>query len=152
MAKLANTTINGTLKVTGATVLLTPLPIASGGTGATTATGAISNLGIADYIVESDTSGIWTYEKWASGKAVCWGTYTGDITPYADYNYLIPALTYPFTFIDSPIDNVSVKAGNGNGYETRSYGYTDHFECVITSNLNTTINITARIYVIGKWK
>lgn len=27
-----------------------------------------------DYIVEHGTSGKWTYEKWASGKAVCWCT------------------------------------------------------------------------------
>jgi hypothetical protein len=26
-----------------------------------------------DYIVEQGTSGDWTWEKWASGKAVCWG-------------------------------------------------------------------------------
>ena len=32
---------------------------------------------IADYIVEQGTSGIWTYEKWNSGKAVCWGTIRG---------------------------------------------------------------------------
>ena len=27
---------------------------------------------IADYIIEQGTDGVWTYEKWASGKAVCW--------------------------------------------------------------------------------
>lgn len=31
----------------------------------------------ADYIVEQGTSGIWTYEKWNSGKAVCRGTIQG---------------------------------------------------------------------------
>lgn len=30
----------------------------------------------ADYIVETGTDGIWTYEKWNSGKAVAWGKYT----------------------------------------------------------------------------
>lgn len=29
---------------------------------------------IADYIVETGTSGIWTYRKWNSGIAECWGT------------------------------------------------------------------------------
>ena len=28
---------------------------------------------ISDFVIEQGTSGIWTYEKWASGKAVCWG-------------------------------------------------------------------------------
>lgn len=33
----------------------------------------IGGNALADYIIEQGTSGIWTYEKWASGKAVCWG-------------------------------------------------------------------------------
>ena len=28
-----------------------------------------------DYVVEQGTSGIWTYRKWNSGKAECWGIY-----------------------------------------------------------------------------
>lgn len=28
---------------------------------------------VGDYIVSRGTSGIWTYEKWNSGKAICWG-------------------------------------------------------------------------------
>ena len=37
---------------------------------------------IADYVIETGTSGIWTYRKWNSGIAECWGTYTktGPIT------------------------------------------------------------------------
>lgn len=35
------------------------------------------DLPVADYIVEQGTSGIWTYEKWNSGKAVCRGTIQG---------------------------------------------------------------------------
>ena len=34
---------------------------------------ADSDLRPADYITERGTSGIWTYEKWNSGKAICWG-------------------------------------------------------------------------------
>lgn len=29
---------------------------------------------VADFIVEQGTSGIWTYRKWNSGIAECWGT------------------------------------------------------------------------------
>lgn len=36
-------------------------------------TAACEWLGIADFIVEQGTDGIWTYEKWSSGKAVCYG-------------------------------------------------------------------------------
>lgn len=36
-----------------------------------------------DYIVEQGTSGIWTYRKWASGIAECWGTQTKNISSFA---------------------------------------------------------------------
>lgn len=52
------------------------LPITRGGTGATTAAGIRTNLGITDYIVAQGTSGIWTYRKWNSGIAECWGNST----------------------------------------------------------------------------
>ena len=52
------------------------LPIANGGTGATTAAGIVSNLGISDYVVAQGTNGIWTYRKWNSGIAECWGNTT----------------------------------------------------------------------------
>ena len=39
----------------------------------------INSGGSADYIVEEGTSGIWTYRKWASGIAECWGAkYNGS--------------------------------------------------------------------------
>lgn len=34
---------------------------------------------IADYVVDQGTSGIWTYRKWNSGLAECWGTYSASI-------------------------------------------------------------------------
>ena len=41
-------------------------------------------LGV-DWIVEQGTSGIWTYEKWNSGKAVCWGTIQGATGPFTSH-------------------------------------------------------------------
>jgi hypothetical protein len=37
---------------------------------------------VADRVIEEGTSGIWSYRKWYSGKAECWGRkeYTVDIT------------------------------------------------------------------------
>lgn len=34
---------------------------------------------MADFVVEQGTSGIWTYRKWNSGIAECWGRYSGSI-------------------------------------------------------------------------
>lgn len=44
-----------------------------GGTGATTPSKALENLGLLDYIVASGIDGDWNWEMWKSGKAVCWG-------------------------------------------------------------------------------
>ena len=38
----------------------------------------IKNSDVADYVVETGGEGIWDYEKWASGKVVCWGTHYYD--------------------------------------------------------------------------
>ena len=63
------------------------LPVSKGGTGATTISGILSALGISDYIQSSGTTaktGItWTWRKYASGVAMCWGTcdqITTDVT------------------------------------------------------------------------
>ena len=40
-----------------------------------------SDLSISDYVVEQGASDIWTYRKWASGIAECWGEVTlGEFT------------------------------------------------------------------------
>lgn len=73
---------------------------------------------IADYVVEQGTSGIWTYEKWASGKVKMTGkntiilTSSGWSTSGNAYYNIIPSIDFPFTlqtvtYFNWNIQNVS---------------------------------------------
>ncbi len=50
---------------------------------------------IGDYVVEEGTSGIWTYRKWSSGIAECWGTQsqTGSTHQWGSAFYITNELT-----------------------------------------------------------
>ena len=55
-----------------------------------------------DYIVDQGTSGIWTYRKWNSGIAECWGR-TAIVTPSSGV-YSTP---FPFTFVSITCNSVN---------------------------------------------
>ena len=64
----------------------------------------------ADYIVEQGTSGIWTYRKWNSGIAECWGSTTasGVINTawggiYEASGVIAARIDYPFEFTEVPV-------------------------------------------------
>lgn len=61
----------------------------------------------ADYIVEQGKSGIWTYRKWASGLAECWGRTEIRKKSELDSNYCQANVTFPFTFTAYPVCNCS---------------------------------------------
>lgn len=53
--------------------LLTEIqPIERGGTGATTSQDALENLGVADYVIETSSSGNWRWKKYADGTFEAW--------------------------------------------------------------------------------
>ena len=61
-----------------------------------------------DYIVEQGTSGIWTYRKWASGIAECWGR-EGIMTPFSKDNTMaIAVVDLPFAFVPGRVLSDSV--------------------------------------------
>lgn len=117
---------------------------------------------VIDYTVEQGTSGIWTYEKFASGKAVCWGAKNisnikitvnwgniyrstgGWAEPYPDK--LFVDLPKVFFEIDSPADDIMYHSrGNGQTTMTPMFGFWCPEQL---SNTSTTLYIHA----IGKWK
>lgn len=120
---------------------------------------------IADYVVETGTSGIWTYEKWESGKAECEATQTltlsgtGSLWKTPIYGYTnVPQLNYPITFISPPNEVVSAKDGvgafwvykqaGGNNSTTQASLYALIKVDTFTSGSNASLSYIVK----GKWK
>ena len=77
----------------------------------------VNSKTLADFVVEQGTSGIWTYRKWASGIAECWGT--SDIVTITSWNQwggmytasnAIPAYYYPVQFSAPPMLQITYRA------------------------------------------
>lgn len=137
------------------------LPIANGGTGATTAAGIHTNLGEADYVIAQGTSGIWTYRKWNSGMAECWGMYncgSGAITGSAGavYYRTIGQIEYPFIFADYPTVAFHTQSENGYVVGISMDSLVNRLDKTGIVYLilwgNATVNAWISIIVKGRWK
>ena len=123
---------------------------------------------VADYVVERGIDGMWTYEKWASGKAVCWGDYFEEDVEIKDiwqdgwYYHDFLSHSYPENlFLDStyPICQLGY---DGVG-QTTLCSKTPHLESAGATRLtpearlimitNDTIQrLRLTYYAIGRWK
>lgn len=85
----------------------------------------VSGSGVAvDLVIEEGTEGIWTYRKWSSGIAECWGqTYVPTTTYSANGGYKIVQETLPNgLFVTAP--EVVNASGRINGLIHTTMGYT----------------------------
>lgn len=123
-------------------------------------------LATADYVVEQGTSGIWTYRKWASGIAECWGVQTGltaKITTQWGSSGLYynsgdgKAADFPFAFAAKPAVTVNVENGSGvslivmtNG----SGGSTTKAPAVQLCRAGSASRVAYTLHwnVVGRWK
>lgn len=112
-----------------------------------------------DFVVEQGTSGVWTYRKWNSGLAECFGsqpvtnmavaTVWGAL--YCSARINLP--NFPFTFKAVPQVNLSWNAtytaliDGALGVTTTSSGYT-----FILRADSVTLSGSVAIQAIGKWK
>lgn len=118
-----------------------------------------------DYIVEQGTSGIWTYRKWNSGIAECWGTYGESIAIsktwgsmyYSDS--LTPRINYPLTFTSRPIENITFRGNSvagwlyceGGGYSLNTTTQTAQYGVCRPTSIGAA-TLTFDYYVVGRWK
>lgn len=117
------------------------------------------NTQMTDFVVDQGTSGIWSYRKWNSGFAECWGTYTASIAittaaaAYGGYRSAqITAPDFPFAFASAP--TITATSANGGG----------HWVNNITSSIinvkfylsigasSAAANRSISFHVNGKWK
>lgn len=123
------------------------------------------NEKLTDFIVEEDTIGNWTYRKWNSGIAECWGTFNLTL-PDATfvkweeggvYNCDIPINEhYPFTFTTNPIVDIQMYIDSFPGYfasptyDTQKVRYVKAF-ALTQRTLNPSVNAQVNISVKGTW-
>lgn len=111
-----------------------------------------------DYIVEQGTSGDWTYRKWNSGVAECWGIHTGTTNIATTWGsmYVCSAITILFPsglFTNSPIVSGSNAGGLAGIFIAATTVSKDSVNVQLArgpsaSNANYSVNIHA----YGTWK
>ena len=114
----------------------------------------------ADYVVEQGTNGIWTYRKWNSGIAECWGVDSRSramTTQYGSAYYAdIPNITFPSgLFVNAPTVTASRANTDGgcSGLVTVSVGADSSkvFGYAYSSmSLTTTVGIA--VHAKGRWQ
>lgn len=117
----------------------------------------------ADYIVSYGVDGMWTYRKWYSGIAECWGTLKvttaiqtaiEGIALYSDAK-AIKAKDYPITFKELPSETASLQSSSGivwlAGRGKNSKAKTGTYSLISIDKLNNTTYDIA-ITVRGYWR
>lgn len=121
---------------------------------------------VSDTVVMQGKSGIWTYVKWASGRAECRGTYTSVLSAPKSWGGLRSAvinssrIDYPFAFTERPNETVTCRCEysevfaytNGSGMGMNTASQTAIYSAAIGENFSLNDSCYLDIYVSGKWK
>lgn len=123
---------------------------------------ALNGVPQVDYIIEQKTTGIWTYRKWASGIAECWGLYSVDNWDISTaWGYIFESKEAIATqlpsglFVDVPVFNMNVQHSSAGilSLETVSNVNKD-MTCYIYPTRATpgVVSIVIAMRAVGKWK
>ena len=138
----------------------TPVYLKAGVLTACTPSSIVTSV-VSDYVTSAGTSGIWTYRKWNSGAAECWGVYSASGVNIAKNNYSgfrysdCIGVNLPFTFVGSPSGVYSGGCTNYISFVTPTGQPTTtqaKFWVVCLDAGATSVSITVGIHVMGKWK
>ena len=121
---------------------------------------AITKALSVDYIVEQGTSGIWTYRKWNSGIAECWGTKTVAPSISDDWGNwkegkISDKLSYPSgLFVENPAFFVGTNTtSNAFVFEHWEAGSATQTPLIYGSRpYAATFTATICLRAVGRWK
>lgn len=114
-----------------------------------------------DFVIETGTSGIWTYRKWNSGIAECWGTIAAtshSITSAWGAIYTkdnaIPQQNYPFQFVADPVVSMTLHNPTGNcwAFTGTPGGVSKSPAFGLARGASGSATVGARIMAIGRWR
>lgn len=115
-------------------------------------------IGFRDAVIEQGTSGIWTYRKWSSGIAECWGIKAS--TSYAitgtwgQGKYASTTQTYPSNlFVAAPVVTIN-KCSSGSGliWASVSSNTASQVNFYVCDTSSQTVSCQFSLYAIGRWK
>ena len=108
-------------------------------------------------VVESGTSGIWTYRKWSDGTSECWGIWSGTLSYYYSANgfggYNSGSIPFPSgVFNASP--TVTADGAIGNGFYVGSIptATSTYVSVIAMGTALGTVSCMFHIHAMGKWK
>lgn len=109
-----------------------------------------------DYIVEQGQEGIWTYRKWNSGIAECWGITSYESAAFsASGNVFMRGfadIAFPLGLFNSA-PNVFVNPIMSSIGAARSGSITaSKFNVAVLSAVSTASTVDLQLHVIGTWK
>lgn len=112
-----------------------------------------------DYVVEQGTSGIWTYRKWNSGTAECWGTSNVASSSYtANGGYKQVTESMPSGLFNVTPNSVTA-SGNIVGTAQTMMGYTyassaTTVQTYLVNRSGSAVTATGIVYwaIKGTWK
>lgn len=112
---------------------------------------------ISDYVVEQGETGIWTYRKWNSGIAECWGTYDGTVNLTLSmagvYYSSTIVVEFPFTFTSEPSTIVSGGSVSTVNWARSFSRYTDKASFIVTAiQKQSGVRCVVNLYSLGRWK
>lgn len=117
---------------------------------------SVGGSALADYVVEQGTSGSWTYRKWKSGTAECWGITAQDLSgsnPFGScYIKMGGELSLPAgLFTGRPIPTVSCY-GPDYCHVTVNNVTQSMISLYYITLQNSTRSTDAFMHLIGRWK